>query len=76
MKLTIHLSGIAWELAENDTITIEINDKDNLHNTISKAIPGLENYFFMISINGKRTENYSSLNTNDNILVFSPIAGG
>jgi hypothetical protein len=76
MKLTIQLSGIARDLAEKDTLTIEIEDTDKLYNTISNAVPGLEKYYFVISINGKKTENYSSLETKDNVLVFSPIAGG
>ena len=76
MKLTIHLSGIAMDLTEKETLSIEIEDADSLYNAILEAVPGLEDYYFLISINGKRTENYSSLKTNDNVLVFSPIAGG
>jgi hypothetical protein len=76
MKLKIHLSGIARFLSEKETLSIEIQDTENLYNAILETVPGLEDYYFLVSINGKKTENYSSLKTNDTVLVFSPIAGG
>ena len=76
MKLNITLSGIALDLAGKEIIPIELNDPETLLKTISTTVPGLENYFLLISINGKFTENYSSLKPGDNVLVFSPIAGG
>lgn len=76
MKLNITLSGIARDLAGKEIISIELDDPETLLKTISTAVPGLENYYLLISINGKSTENYSSLKTSDNILVFSPVAGG
>ncbi len=76
MKFTVQLSGIARDLANKEALTIEIENPDHLYDTISKYIPDLEKYYFLISINGKRTENYSSIKEGDTILVFSPVAGG
>jgi hypothetical protein len=76
MKFTIQLSGIASELARKEKLNIEIINTDKLDDTIINSIPGLEEYYFFISINGKKTENYSSVTAEDDILVFSPIAGG
>jgi hypothetical protein len=76
MKLSIQLSGIARELAVQECLDIDIKNPDQFYDTVLKSIPDLEKYYFLISINGKKSENYSSITEEDNILVFSPIAGG
>jgi len=76
MRLRIHLSGIARDLAGKESLEIDIENPDQLYDTIRKSIPDLKNYNFLISINGEKTENYSALTAEDTILVFSPVAGG
>jgi molybdopterin converting factor small subunit len=76
MKLIIHLSGIARDLAGMENLYIEIDNPDYLNDSIIRSVPGMEKFYFSISVNGKLVENYSSIKEEDNILVFSPVAGG
>ena len=76
MKIIVHLAGIARDLAGKENISIEIVNSEHLYDVISASIPGLENFYFLISINGRIANNHSLMKEEDNILVFSPTAGG
>ncbi len=76
MVLNIHLAGIARDLSGKESIAIETNHTDKLNDVLEKAIPDLKSYYYAISINGKLSTDYSSLRNEDEILVFSPVAGG
>lgn len=76
MELKIQLSGIASEISGKEMIIIELENYDDFHNTLTKYIPGLINCSYRISINGSLTDDLSGIFQADEILLFSPIAGG
>ena len=76
MTITIQLSGISRELAKKEEMALEITQPGTFILDLEKAIPELKNYYYKVSINGNVTDNYISLNANDKVLIFSPLAGG
>jgi len=76
MIINIGLTGIAREITGKKIITVEIKNPDGFHSCLLEALPGLKNYSYQVSVNGKLTNDLSLIDQKDNIMVFSPIAGG
>lgn len=76
MILQVNLSGIAREFSGREQITLAIKNADEFHKVLVNAIPELNDYFYSVSINGKLIHDFSILKEDDQILIFSAIAGG
>lgn len=79
MKYKITLSGIAAEEAGKDELVIDLMGPaklSELESELRKKIPALGRYLIKFSVNGHFHHDDVSVSERDELLVFTPYAGG
>ncbi|HYW96248.1 MAG TPA: MoaD/ThiS family protein [Bacteroidales bacterium] len=79
MKYNIALTGIAAEEAGKNELVIELMGPvklSELESELQKKIPALGRYLIKFSVNGHFHHEDVSVSEGDELLVFTPYAGG
>ena len=68
--------GVLADVTGNSAIEMEASDLDTLKKNLSAKFPMLNQYRFQWAVNKEKAEKNMMLNSNDEIALLPPFAGG